>query len=55
MPPTTNPIRRCLAENTGKLPEGRLMLSGPVIITVALLYLCLLFAIATSAPTKGAA
>ena len=29
-----------------KSPEGRPMLSGPVIITVALLYLCLLFAIA---------
>ena len=44
--PTTKPIRNCLAESTGKSAGGRPMLSGPVIITVALLYLCLLFAIA---------
>src|SRR5262249_10805631 len=43
---TTKQIRSCLAANTGKSLEGRPMLSGPVIITVALLYLCLLFAIA---------
>ncbi|MET0723401.1 MAG: sensor histidine kinase [Tardiphaga sp.] len=47
MPTTTpKPIRIFPAENRGKSRGSRTMLSGPIIITVALLYLCLLFAIA---------